>query len=159
MPDISTILRQATPREGRVPVCLAGDLAGELEQVQAEMALIGDGWQPSSMGDVHPATVLARQADDIRARMRAASTDFHFKALGHTAFSNLLAEHPADSDTSGVPYNPATFLPTLLAACCTDPVMTVDEALQLLGLLNDGQAQELFNAALRVNEEPSPLPF
>jgi hypothetical protein len=158
MPDIAEILDRAKPREARVPVCLAGDLAGEVDRLQAELAQFGDGWTPQSMGDVDPRLDLVRQIEAAREGMREASVEFRLVALGHTAYSNLIADHPAPEGRQE-PYDPATFLPALLAACCTDPVMTAVQARDLLDLLNDGQAQALFAAALAVNEEPSPLPF
>lgn len=158
MPDITDILAKATPRERTVAVCLAGDLAGEVDQLQAELEQAADGWQPASMGDVDPRLELVQRIEAAREQMRDASVGFRLVALGHTAYSNLIAEHPAPAGSTD-PYDPASFLPALLAACCADPVMTPEQALQLLGLLNDGQARELFAAALAVNEEPSPLPF
>lgn len=158
MPDITEILGRIKPRELRVPVCLAGDLAGEVDRLQSELEQLGDGWQPSSMGDTDPRTEVARQIEVAREGMREASVEFRLVAIGHTAYSNLIADHPAP-EKSDAAYDAATFMPALIAACCADPQMTVEQAVSLLDLLNDGQAQALFAAALMVNEEPSPLPF
>ena len=160
MPDISDILRQATPREAVVAVCLAGDLVGEVDRLQQELAAVGDDWRQQSIGDVHPAIALVKGIEDLREQMRDATVEFRLRALGHRAFSNLIAEHPAPKDAEAAEgFDPGTFLPALLAACCTDPVMTAEQATQLLDVLNDGQARELFAAVLAVNREPSPLPF
>lgn len=159
MPDISALLAGAKPREGEVPICLAGDLVGEVERLQGELARAGEGWVSTSMADVDPRVALMEEIEAAREGMRAASATFRMRALGHRAYSNLIAAHPAAEQNKGVPYDAATFLPALVAACCIDPVMTVDEVGQLLDTVNDGQARELFGAALAVNEEPSPLPF
>lgn len=165
MPDITAILDKLRPRALGVPVCLAGDLAGEADRLRAELEQLPEEWQPQSMGDVDPRLALLRDIEAVKQDMRDASVEFHFVSIGHTAYSNLLADHPPTAEqadqvgAAALPYDPATFLPALLAASCDDPVMTPDEALRLLGKLNDGQAQALFNAALLVNEEPSPLPF
>lgn len=159
MPDIAGILGQARPREAVVPICLAGDVAGEVDRLQGELASFADGWQASSMGDVDPRLGLVREIEAAREQMRAASVEFRLKALGHRAFSNLMAAHPAPQDSKGDPYDASTFLPALLAACCTDPVMSREHVFELLDVLNDGQARQLLGAALAVNEEPSPLPF
>lgn len=158
MPDITAILDRATPRTLSVRVCVAGDLAGELDRVLADLADLGDGWEPGSMGDTDPRGPLQAEAAELREKMRAASVDFRFEALGHTAFSALIAQHPAPAGAQA-PYDEATFLPALLAACCTEPVMDAAQAVILLERLNDGQVQQLYGAALQVNEEPSPLPF
>lgn len=158
MPDIADILAKAVPRERTVAVCLAGDLAGEADRLQADLEALGDAWQPSSMGDVDPRREIGQRLEAVRGQMRGAAVDFTFRALGHIPYSGLIAAHPAP-EGSQEPYDPGSFLPALLAACSIDPVMTPRQALELLGLLNDGQARELFAAALQVNEEPSPLPF
>ena len=159
MPDITDILDRVKPREVRVPVCLAGDLAGEADQLQAELEHAADGWQPTSMGDVDPRVALTQRLEEVREEMRQQSVEFRLVAIGHTAYSNLIAEHPAAGEDPTDPYDPATFLPALLAKSCADPVMSLPQAVKLLELLNDGQAQALFAGALTVNEEPSPLPF
>lgn len=158
MPDIAHILAQATPRTMAVPVCLAGDLAGELDRILTALGQLPADWQPASMADTDPRTGLLQEAQDVREQMRAASVEFAFRALGHTAFSALITQHPAEPGSDAL-YDEATFLPALLAACCTDPVMDTAQAAQLLEQLNDGQVQQLYGAALQVNEEPSPLPF
>jgi hypothetical protein len=158
MPDIADILARAVPRERTVAVCLAGDLAGEADRLQGELESFADGWQAASMGDVDPRAAIVQRIQAVREEMRARSVEFQFRALGHIAYSGLIAAHPAVVE-SAEPYDPASFLPALLASCCIDPVMTAQQAVQLLDMLNDGQARELFAAALAVNEEPSPLPF
>lgn len=158
MPDIAAILDQVKARERTVLVCLRGDLAGEAELLQAELDSYGDGWTPTSMGDVDPRRRLGERLEAIREEMREDSVEFRFRALGHTGYSGLIAAHPAP-EGSNEPYDAGSFLPALLAMCCTDPVMTASQARSLLDRLSDGQAQELFAAAQLVNEEPSPIPF
>lgn len=159
MPDIAALLAGASPREIPVWLCLAGDLAGEVDRLQRELALAGEDWAPSSMADVDPRLELVQQIEAARAGMRERSVEFRLRAMGARAYRDLIAQHPAPAEAKGMPYDPGTFLPALLAGCCVDPVMDVAEVGQLLDLVNDGQAQELFAAALAVNEEASPLPF
>lgn len=158
MPDITDILDRVKPRELSVSVCLAGDIAGEVDHLRADLEAVGDGWSPSSMGDVNPRVDLEAQIEAAREAMREASVTFRLVAIGHIAYSNLIADHPAPQGSTDA-YDAATFLPALLSVCCADPVMSQEQAIHLLDLLNDGQAQALFGAALMVNEEPSPLPF
>lgn len=157
MPDISTLLEQASPREYTVRVCLAGDAAGELQALEQEMGDLGE-WHPTSLAEANPAHALQERIDDARRRVLEASVEFRFKALGHRAYSNLLAAHPAP-EGSKEPYDAGTFLPALLAACCVEPTLTPAQANQLLDVVNDGTARTLFQTALSVNEEPSPIPF
>ncbi|MFI2612051.1 hypothetical protein [Kitasatospora sp. NPDC018619] len=156
MPDISRLLDGARPREQAVLVCLDGGAAAELGALEDELAAL-DGWQPTSLGDTDPRTELAARVAERRSVLAAASVEFRFQALGHRAFSALVAAHPPQHGSSDL-YGP-TFLPALLAACCTSPTLSPGQVDQLLDRVNHGTAQELFAAALAVNEEPSPLPF
>ena len=157
MPDISELLERASPREVTVRVCLAGDAAGELEALQQELGELGE-WEPTSLGQVNPAYELQERLEAARQRVREASVEFRFQALGHRAYSNLLAAHPAP-EGSKEPYDAGTFLPAVLAACCVEPSLTPAQVDRLLDVVNDGTARALFAAALAVNEEPSPIPF
>lgn len=159
MPDIGALLDAAAPREIPVRMCLAGDLAGEVERLQQELALAGEDWVPGSIADVDPRLDLVRQIEEARAGMVAASVEFRLRAMGSRAYRNLIARHPALPGQKGQPYDAATFLPELVALCCVEPAMTVEQVGQLLDIVNDGQAQQLFTTALVVNEEASPLPF
>jgi hypothetical protein len=157
MPDISSLLEQASPRELTVLVCLAGHAAGELEALEEELGQLGE-WRPISLGETNPAYELQERVEAARQRVREAAVGFRFRALGHHAYSNLLAAHPAP-EGSKEPYDAGTFLPAVLAACCVVPSLTPGQVDRLLDVVNDGTARTLFAAALAVNEEPSPLPF
>lgn len=157
MPDISELLAGASPRELTVQVCLAGDAAGELEALEAELGQLGE-WAPTSIAERNPAFELQERIEAARQRVREAAVEFRFRALGHRAYSNLLAAHPAP-EGSKEPYDAGTFLPAVLVACCVEPSLTPAQADRLLDVVNDGTARTLFAAALAVNEEPSPLPF
>jgi hypothetical protein len=157
MPDISELLAGASPREITVPVCLAGDVAGELENLEAELGQLGE-WKPTSLGEVNPAYELQERLEQARQRAREASVEFRFRALGHRGYSNLIAAHPAP-EGSKEPYDAGTFLPALLSVCCVEPSLTPVQVDRLLDVVNDGTARTLFAAALAVNEEPSPVPF
>lgn len=157
MPDISELLAGASPREVTVKVCLAGDAGAELEALETELGELGE-WRPTSLGQVNPAYELQERITVARERAREAAVEFRFQALGHRAYSNLLAAHPAP-EGSKEPYDAGTFLPAVLAACCVEPTLTPAQVDQLLDRVNDGTARTLFAAALAVNEEPSPIPF
>lgn len=159
MPDIESLLAGAVLRELPVPVCLDGVASADLEAAQAEAEGLGE-WVPSSLGEVNPAAASAGRVEEARRRVRDSTVEFTFRALGHISYSGLLAAHPpAEGAPEGVRYDDSTFLPALLVACCVEPVMSLPQVLLLLDRVNDGQARQLFAAALAVNEEASPLPF
>ncbi|KIZ16832.1 hypothetical protein [Streptomyces natalensis] len=157
MPDISELLEQASPREATIRVCLSGDAGAELEALESEVGQLGE-WQPTSLGEANPVFELQERIEVARQRVRESAVEFRFRALGHRAYSNLLAAHPAP-EGSKEPYDAGTFLPAVLAACCVEPSLTPAQVDRLLDVVNDGTARTLFAAALAVNEEPSPLPF
>lgn len=157
MPDIGELLKQASPREATIRVCLAGDVAAELEALEQELGQLGE-WQPTSLAEKNPAFELQERVEECRQRVRDMSVELKFRALGHRAYSDLLAEHPAP-EGSKEPYDAGTFLPAVLAACCVEPAMTPAQVDLLLDRVNDGTARVLFATALSVNEEPSPVPF
>lgn len=159
MPDITELLAGATPRELPVPVCLDGQAAAEAAEL-AEQLEHAAGWQPASLADAHPGTQLAADLEVARARVAAATITVRLRALGHRAFSELLAAHPAPAGSpSAQRYDPATFEPALIAACAVEPQLTAEQVALLLDSVNTGTAEQLIDAALRVNEEPSPIPF
>ncbi|MCW2899699.1 MAG: hypothetical protein JWO67_1964 [Streptosporangiaceae bacterium] len=158
MPDVTELLEQASPREITVPVCLAGDASGDLEVLESELQQMGE-WTPTSFGEANPAAEVQERIDAARERVREATVPFKFRALGHRAYSTLLAGHPAPEGSREEPYDPGTFLPALLAVCCLEPTLTPAQVERLLDVVNDGTARTLFSAALAVNEEPSPIPF
>jgi hypothetical protein len=157
MPDLTELLAAAVPRELTVQVCLAGDAAGDLEALEAELAAMGE-WVPTGLGETNPAAALTEEIAAARERVRTSAVAFKFRALGHRAYSNLLAGHPAPEGSKEL-YDAATFLPALLAACCVEPSLTPAQVPLLLDAVNDGTARALFGTALAVNEEPSPVPF
>ena len=158
MPDITALLAAATPRELAVHVCLAGDAAGELAELQGELEQAGT-LHEASLAGARPDAELADRIADARARVQDATVTVRLRALGHRVFSALLTAHPPTGPGSQLPYDPATFLPSLLAACSVEPELTQAHVELLLDQINDGTAQLLFDAALAVNQESSPLPF
>ena len=151
------MLDGARLRELPVPVCLDGVASAELEELQAELDGLGE-WQQTSLGEVNPTVVLIGRIEAAREQVRAATLVLRFRALGHLAYSALMVAHPAP-EGSKEPFDAGTFLPVLLERCCVHPVLSGPQVMALLDRVNDGQAKQLYGAALSVNEEPSPVPF
>ncbi len=156
MPDIKDILAQATPREHTVRICLAGDVAAEVERLEADLAATSS-WQQQSLAEANPGIEIAERIKDARERMQAAEVPFTFRALGDKAWSDLVAEHPGKTPDEA--WDDETLAPALVAACAIDPVMTPKDVDALFETLNLGQRQELINAAWSVNSEGTSVPF
>lgn len=156
MPDIKAILAKAKPREHTVRICLAGDVAAEVDRLEAELSGLSQ-WQSQSLGDKNPGIELAEKIAEARERMKEAEVEFTFKALGAKAWSDLVAEHPGKTNDEA--WDSETLAPALVAACASDPAMTQAEVDELFEALNVGQRQQLIDAAWQVNGEATSIPF
>lgn len=157
MASIEDILAKAQPRERTVRVCIAGDIAGELETLQDELARVSSDWEPSDLTEVHPGREIADRMKTLREQARSAEVPFTLRYIGDKAYSDLLAAHPADSDNEA--FNSATFPRALIAASCVDPVMTEEQAAELFEKLNQGEIKKLFDAAWDVHNAADVVPF
>lgn len=156
MPDIKEILAKAKPREHTVRICLAGDVAAEVDRLEAELQGVA-GWQAQSIADQNPAVAIAEKIAAARERMREAEVPFTFRALGRKAWSDLVADHPSTNE--GEAWDADTLPPALVAACAIDPVMTPEDVDALFEQLNEGQREDLIAAAWQVNGEATTVPF
>ncbi|MFC5802808.1 hypothetical protein [Streptomyces formicae] len=156
MPDIKDVLAKAKPREHTVRICLAGDVAAEVDRLEAELASVSN-WQAESLVDKNPGIEIAERIKEARERMQAAEVEFTFKALGAKAWSDLVAQHPGKKDEEA--WDVETLAPALVAASAVDPAMTQAEVDELFDALNFGQRQQLIDAAWQVNGEATSIPF
>lgn len=158
MADIADILKRARPRESTVTVCLAGDLAAEVERLEALLARTRqDAWKAESLASADPGTETAQRIADLQSQMADSEVTFTLRALGHRAWSDLMAAHPSEATDQA--FDPVSFTPALIAACCVDPEMTVDQVGELFDVLSTGQVKGLIDAAFEVNSEPTAVPF
>ncbi|MFR0351785.1 hypothetical protein [Streptomyces sediminimaris] len=156
MPDITEILKKARPREHTVRICLAGDVAAEVDRLEKQLAAVSE-WRPASIADQHPGVEIAEQIAAAREKMRAAEAEFTFRALGAKAWSDLVAQHPGKTEDQA--YDAETLAPALVSASAVDPVMTPEQVDELFEHLNNGQREELIGAAWVVNGEATSVPF
>jgi hypothetical protein len=156
MPDIKDILAKARPREHTIRICLAGDVAAEVERLEAELAAT-QSWVQQSIAEAHPGIEIAEEIAAARERMREAEVAFTFRALGAKAWSDLVAQHPSEKEEEA--WDDESLAPALVAASAVDPVMTPEDVAALFEQINMGQRQELIQAAWTVNGEATSVPF
>jgi hypothetical protein len=154
MADIEALLASARLPETGVPLCLRGDLQLRHEQLGQELEEAEEADRRDSLAAGGKARKVAEQIRDLEAEMRDHTHTFALRALPRKAFRDLVEQHPPrennkDDQVFGV--NTATFPVPLIAASCTDPVMTPEQVEQLLDLLTEGQMLELYGAALHLN--------
>lgn len=142
------IKARARPRQTEVRLCLAGDLAAQADRLADEIEAASNRAAPTSLAEVDPRRALAAELETVHEAMRASEVVLRFQALGRTAYSDLLVAHPPRPGVAeDGSWNNDTYPNALIAACCIEPVMTVEEVEELNELLNHRQRNELFNAA------------
>jgi hypothetical protein len=157
MPNIADILKQATPRQRTVPVCVRGDLASEVERLADEMARETKEWEPSSIADEHPGRRLAAELKAAQEAVKAAEVPFVLQYIGDRAYHDLLAAHPSDNPNEL--FDDRTFPKALIVAACVDPEMTAEQAEELFEVINQGEQKKLFDAAWEVHNAADVSPF
>lgn len=150
--SVRDLIASAKPQARTVELCLRGDLVADLEDAARRAATA--------------ATPEAKQAaaDDIarmRAEMAASVIVARLEAMPRAAWLALLAEHPprdgeAVDQASG--FNTATFYEAVVRGSWSAPDLSADDLDALLAAVNDGQWQELTEAAFTVNTRGAVVP-
>ncbi|MET8982141.1 hypothetical protein ABZX85_41815 [Streptomyces sp. NPDC004539] len=151
MPDITEILKAATPRQRTVQVCVRGDLASEVERLTDELARVTENWEPESIADEHPGRRIAAELKTARDAAKAAEVPFLLRYIGDRAYHDLLAAHP--SENANELFDDRTFPKALIAAACVDPKMTAEQAAELFEAVNQGEQKKLFDGAWEVHND------
>ena len=151
--SMADILALAKPREASVTVCLAGDLAAEVDRITAELDAL-EGRPATSLADGAARARLTAELDEVRELMQEAEVTFRFRALEPKDYSDLIAAHPCP----GKDWDPDTLPPDLLARSAVEPKMTLEEAQSLYSVVNDGDRGRLFSAAWRANNTAIAIP-
>lgn len=164
MSDIKALLKQAKRRQTTEQVCLRGDLAGQYEQLQRELAKLPPN---NKLGGDPERLRITAEMDGLREEMQAGTVPFVLQALPEPDFQKLVEGHPPRRDGDGVNeldaqngYNRATFLPALIRASVIEPLLD-EEDWELLFAegLGYGQVGQLAAAADRVNGGRVDVPF
>ncbi|MFD6421032.1 hypothetical protein [Streptomyces sp. NPDC060198] len=157
MPDIKALLAKAKPREGSTTILLDGQVAGEIERLEAELLTVSEDWTPSDLTEVSPARKISEQIAKLRKRARASEAVFRFRYVGDEAYSSLLAAHPSKDPAEG--FDSVTFPRALIAASAVDPVMTEDDVKALFEVISQGDIKRLFDTAWDVHNASGLVPF
>ena len=162
MGALDKIVGEASRPECSVTLCTAGTLNSRLQDLERQLA---DEHQKvsTSLADGGRRRELAEQIQSVVEEMRAAEHTFTFRGLPHKVWSDLTAEHKPRDDR-----NEAVNLDTFPAACIAaslaridgqDATVTVGEVEGLFDVLNEGQIDQLFNAAWEANTGGRSVPF
>jgi hypothetical protein len=147
--DIEQIIAEATPAEVKIPLCVRGDLNLRHQELAAQLATVKDGQQKK----------LANQIGELEAAMRAAEHTFHLRRLPPDEWDALRKPYVRPGTGFLDPDRMSEFAAPAIAASAVSPAMTEEQARRLLGKLNSGQRDVLFDGALRVNIGVVDIPF
>lgn len=154
--DLHALIADARPPARTVELCLRGDLVAALEQTTRDLALADE------HGDKPAAAALTEQAASLRRDMAAAVITVRFDAIPRREWLGLLAEHPPrdgnDLDRR-LGFNTDTLYEAIVRRAWAEPVIDPADLDLLLDRLNDGQFNELADAAFSVNTRGAVVPF
>lgn len=143
-----------------VPLCVAGDLQAEWEDLERDLqdAVRSAGDSLAAGGAPRR---IAEQMEALREKMRQHERTVKFRALSRRAYRDLVLQHPPRDDDAidqAQMLNMDTFPVAVIAACAVEPVMTVEQVGQLEDRLTDWQFNELFAACMLVNRTEVSVP-
>lgn len=154
MTSIEDLIDEARLPRKTVLVCTRGDLRARWDELHARFkaAPVAGG----SLGEPSPRHALGVELEELRAEMATHEVPFTFEALPGPEFSELLLAHPGKGASA---VNVKTMVPALIAACCVEPKMDVEQAGRLLSKLSAATGDLLSDAAWSVNREATDVPF
>lgn len=152
MSALSDALKNAKRPQRTVPVCLRGDLIGEIEQLNVELVQHRSRAQSTlaSQGDDRK---IAERIAALQEEMRGATVDFHLQGLSRPEWNQLVADHPPTEDqrAEGYVYDVDVLPENLVRRCLIDPVPTDDEWANVLAKITSGQFEGLVEVAMALS--------
>lgn len=161
--DFAEIRARRRPATRTVRLLLDGDLRTEYDRLVVAAGVAERMASKTNQANIHHRSAeLAEQVEGLAEQLRASETPFTFQAIPRVEFNDLLAEsqppRPEDEE-DGLSFDSTKFVPMLLAACATEPELTIEEATEIFENFSDGEVTALFEAAWRVNKEVRDVPF
>lgn len=161
MTDADDLIKSVRLSEAHVPLCLRGDLLAAREELERRLTTAHQMDQVNSLASGGTARRIAEELEQLLGDIEANTHLFRFRALPRQEFRALQDAHPPRPDNDidrAVGGNLETLQGPLIEACCIDPVMTLQQVQDLLDVLSEGQAMELFGCAIMLNRSKVDLP-
>ena len=154
------------PVAKKLPVCMDSDLSDEVIRLQALKTQTDE-----RMFAFPNSTVLAQAQEDAAKALAAAeaaaaevTVEFRFAAIPRVELDAMIGlpehrpteahqeKHRAACKREGLKFkalefNPETFPPALIAACCLHPELTLEQATEIWEQWGDGEAATVFDQA------------
>ena len=177
MPDVRAVIGVSTFKEKlsrarkprrTVDICLAGDLVAEFAELEKQLKEATKEQAASySLEDTGGAVELAERMEALRQEIREQVEPFVIQGLPGTTYRALKAQFPpreredgqlVDSDRQ-LNTNVDDLAEPLIRACLVEPELDDQTWAETMEALTDGQWEELFAAAILVNEGRLTVPF
>jgi hypothetical protein len=161
--DIEQIITSARRPETTVPLCMRGDLQAVWEQLDRDFDTadkeITD--EVTEGGSPVLAVKIAKQMAEVEREMRDSTVIFILRGLSRSQWQEIVKENPPIEgvDEEGAEVNEESFVTAMIAQCCADPSMTIEQAKRLHDEVTDGQWQSLATAAWQVNKNTPTVPY
>lgn len=157
MTELSDVLKKATLPTRRVALCVAGELAGELLDLQYELEQLAE---PTSLAGTGRAEVEAKIAD-VREQMRESNVEFELRALNSRAWNKLWLTLPTriEGETDDAWADRSfPFYAELIARTVVDPKMDASGVTELAEAIHQAAWTALINECLMVNRAKVDIP-
>lgn len=158
--NIDELIATAQPRTQQVRICARGDLvAAHAEAVEALGRVVDENRDDDSLANPG-VTEAAARVKAVEEERDAAAVVFIVSSVSRQTWADLLANHPPSKEQrrAGHDHDPTTFPVAAIAACVTEPAMTLDQATKLADVLPAGEWNKLWVAALTLNVTETPNP-
>jgi hypothetical protein len=151
--DVDEFLDDYEAPVEQVAVCGKAGLLAEHARLESE--IVG---HRSGLGG--PPSDLVERLAEVEAELERSVKVFTLEALTYQEWSDLMAAHPPSKDqrSQGHGSNPATFEPAALAACASDPPLTVEQAERMRATLPPSEWAALMGAVARLHQERTSAP-
>jgi hypothetical protein len=159
--DIEQIIAGARRPETTVPLCMRGDLQAAWEQLDRDFDTADKEIteEVTNGGSSVRAVKIAQQMAEIEQEMRTSTVIFTLRGLSRTRWKELVEAHPPVEGEDEGEVNEESFVTAMIAECCVEPMMTIEQAGRLRDEVTDGQWQELATASWQLNKSMIGIPF
>jgi hypothetical protein len=159
-------IKRRSRLQAEMDICLRGDLAGQYEQLQRQLAELPAN---NKLGGDPERQRIQAEMEHIRAEMVADTIPFVLRAISEPAFQELVDQHPPrrngdeiNARDAAIGFNRSTFYHALIRACVIEPDDLDDEDWDVLFSpdgFSPGEFHRLGNEALRINDQAVDVPF
>lgn len=162
--DFDAKVKGAKLGEGTESVCLRGDLAAEVEDLERDLvaALDAAGSDERKVGNPD-ARRIATQIEELRAEMARFVQTFRLQAMPRGRYRAMMADYPPLTDDDyqkQLGFNPDTFFPDALRKSIVDPARISDKTWEtFLASIGDGDYNKLIALMQKLNGRPVSIPF